>query len=173
MFLLFEDGVVDFDLPVLIEFLESTDRLITRISDEASRSVDPDSYGYFDRIEGVVGFGFMACQQYINATYPHLSVPDKGVAIRNPPTHSSGRAVVEVINAAANFWKHHDEWPGRKRKDDEERTRAVIDAVTPSSDDYVMMNVLYELTRSNASLFSSVVPLLTQWRDLLIGQASR
>jgi hypothetical protein len=166
MFLLIESDVADFDLGLLVELLEVVDGQIARIEDEVSRSPDPDGLGHFDRMEAVIGLGFVTCQQYINATYPQL-VPNKSQAIRQPPTLPSGRSVIELINAAANFWKHRDEWPGPNSKD-EERTRAVIDDVTSSAADYVMGNVLYELVRPHPLRFVSVVDLLKRWRDLLI-----
>ncbi|MCX7012615.1 MAG: hypothetical protein NTW86_08640, partial [Candidatus Sumerlaeota bacterium] len=168
MFLLLKDGVLDFDLDLLVELLAVIDHQIERIEDEISRSPDPDGLGHFDRMEGVIGLGFVACQQYIHATYPQLRVKNKSEAIQAAPKHSSGRSVTEVINAAANFWKHHDEWPGIKQKNAEEKTRAVINSLVPSSADYVMGNVLYELLQPQAPRFASVVHLLTQWRDLLI-----
>jgi hypothetical protein len=166
MFMLIDNDVVDFDLGLLTELLAVLDRQIARIEDEASRSLDPDGHGLFDRMEALIGLGFVACQQYINATYRQLA-PDKAQAIRQPPTLASGRSVIEVINAAANFWKHRDEWPGQNGKA-EERTRAVIDDVSSSSADYVMGNVLYELVRPHPLRFVSVVDRLIHWRDLLI-----
>ena len=172
MFLLLEGDVVDLDLGLLVELLEVVDRQIDRIENEITRSPDPDGHGHFDRMETVIGLGFVACQQYINATYPQL-VASKPQAIRQPPTLPSGRSVIELINAAANFWKHHDEWPCRNGKD-EERTRAIIDDTTSSTADYVMGNVLYELVRPHPLRFGSVVDLLKRWRDLLIAaEASR
>ena len=190
MFLFSKDGVLDYDLDLLVELLEVVDHQIESIEDEISRSPDPDGLGHFDRMEGVIGLGFVACQQYIHATYPQLRVKNKSDAIQALPKHSSGQFVTEVINAAANFWKHHDEWPGRKQKDREEetrpaspfqpsscragrkqkdreeKTRAVISSLVPSCADYVMGNVLHELVQPQAPRFASVVHLLTQWRDL-------
>ena len=166
MFMLIESDVVDFDLGLLVELLEVVDRQIARIEDEVSRSPDPDGHGQFDRMEAVVGLGFVACQQYINATYPQLA-SNKFEAIKHPPTLPSGRFAIELINAAANFWKHRDEWT-RPNNRDEERTRAVIDDVTSSTADYVMSNVLYELVRPQPLRFVWITNLLKRWRDLLI-----
>jgi hypothetical protein len=113
----------------------------------------------------VIGLGFVACQQYINATYPQFGVKNKSEAIEGPPKHSGGRPVIEVINGAANFWKHHGEWPDPKRSHDEERTKAVIDSLTPSSADYVLVNVLHELVQPQPLRFAHVILLLSQWRD--------
>jgi hypothetical protein len=178
MFLFSKDGVFDFDLDLLVELLEVVDHQILRIEDEISRSPDPDSFGHFDRMEGVIGLGFVACQQYINATYPQIWGKNKSEAIQAPPKHSSGQSVTEVINAAANFLKHHDEWPvGTDKKQTNKREeqirvllRDVINSPDPSSADYVMGNVLHALLQPQAPRFASVVHLLTQWRDRRIEQ---
>ena len=166
MFLLFEDGVLDFDLDLLVDLLQVVDRQIEKNQDEISHTPDADGLGHFDRLEGVIGLGFVACQQYINATYPQLGV-NKSEAIDRGPKHSSGRPVIKVINAAANFWKHHDEWPDPdpNRRYHEERTRAVIDSLTPSFADYVLGNVLHELVQPQPLRFAHVILLLSQWRD--------
>jgi hypothetical protein len=166
MFLRFEDGVVDFDLDLLVDLLQVVDRQIEKIEEEISRSPDPDALGQFERLDGVIGLGFVACQQYINATYAQLA-KNKSEAMKAPPNHSSGRPVTEVINAAANYWKHHDEWPDPdpKRRHHEERTMAVIESIVPSTGDYVLGNILDELVRPDPLRFGHVILLLTQWRD--------
>jgi hypothetical protein len=171
MFLLFEDGVHDFDLDLLVDLLQVVDRQIEKIEEEISHSPDPDGLGHFDRLEGVIGLGFVACQQYINATYRQLGVKNKLGAIEGRTKHSSGRSVIEGINAAANFWKHHDEWPDPdpKRRHHEEKTKGVIDSFTPSSADYVLGNVLHELVQPQPLRFAHVILLLSQWRDGFIG----
>lgn len=167
MFLVFEDGVYDHDLESLVELLDVIDHQMVRLDVEISSSPDPDGFGYLDRMEGVIGLGFVACQQYIHATYPHLG-KKKSAAIQSPPKHSSGRPVAEIINAAANFWKHHDEWSEDSENAGAQKTMDVVKILVPSSVDYMMANVLRELLKPQASCFASVIPLLTQWRDLLI-----
>jgi hypothetical protein len=170
MFLLNEDDVIDFDLGLVVELLEVVDRQIARIEDEVSRSPDPDGHGHFDRMEALIGLGFVACQQYINATYPQL-VPSKSQAFQHSPKLHGGQSVIAVINAAANFWKHRDEWP-RPNSKDEEKTRAIIDDVSSSEADYVMSNVLYELVQPHPLRLVSVVDPLKRWRDVLIAAAT-
>ena len=172
MLLLFEDGVHDFDLESLVELLEVLDHQIENSEAEISSSTDPDGSGCFDRLEGAVGLGFVACQQYIHATYPRLiddpkltATKRKLKAIKSPPIHSNRErpiAIAEVINAAANFWKHHDEGVPKPE------TMDVMNSLVPPSADYKMGKVLYELVKPEPSRFASVVRLLTEWRDLLV-----
>jgi hypothetical protein len=48
------------------------------------------------------------CQSYLAATYSYRKIA-KAVALTSGPVHSSGLTIVEIINQAANYWKHHDE----------------------------------------------------------------
>jgi len=168
MFLLLADGVLDHDLEFLVELLEIVDARIAALDSELARCPDPDAFGTFDRLEAVIGLGFVACQQYIHATYPEFRGKDKYAALQAPPKHRSGRSITEVIHAAVNFWKHHGEWTGITKKSDETRTRVVLDSVFPSTKDYVLSNVLHDLLQPQAPRFASLVPVLTQWRDLLV-----
>lgn len=170
MFLLHPNGVFDFDLDFLVELLELIDGQLEKIHADAKKSPDPDGDGIFDRGESAIGLGFVVCQQYINATYPQLRVSDKLMALRAGPKHASGAYTAELINAAANFWKHHDEWPPGGSKN-EDRTRTVIESIGLSSrKSYVLSNVLYRIVQPQPSCFRSVVPLLIGWRDQLIEQ---
>jgi hypothetical protein len=166
-----DDLFLDFDLEFLTELLSVLDERLAALEKEGEASGDPDGLGYLDRIESVTGLGFVACQQYIHATYPFLSVATKSEALQKPPMHSSGRPVVEVINAAANYWKHHDEWRSGETKSHEERTRALIRELLPSPVDYVAANLLYELVRPAPATFGAIVPLLVEWRDGLLPDA--
>lgn len=50
-----------------------------------------------------------ACQSYLASTSSDLKVK-KVVALKHGPKHPSGLTIVEIINHAANFGKHDDEW---------------------------------------------------------------
>jgi hypothetical protein len=168
MFLFHKDGVWDLDLDFLEELLALIDGQLEALDAEAKESSDPDGSGIWDRREGVVGLGFVACQQYLHATYPHLQVKDKLMALQSGPKHARGVYVVELINAAANFWKHHDEW--RSNDKHAGRTKIVIEQLGVSAGkSYVLSNVLYRMVQPEPDRFRSVVPLLISWRDQLIG----
>jgi hypothetical protein len=164
MFLVSTDGVLDFDLDLLTELLAAIDYQLDRIELQSEQFPDQDSAGHFDRMEGLVGLGFVACQQYIHATYAQLGAGSKAKALQSPPIHSCGRPVAELINAAANFWKHHDEWP-TSNQSHEARIRATIDVLTASSADYVLTNVLHELLRPAPPRFAGLLERLSLWRD--------
>jgi len=171
MFITKGHDVIDLDLDLLVEILGVVDTQIAMIEGQISRCPDADGFGHFDRLEGIIGLGFVACQQYINATYGQLAT-SKGEkrcqVVASPPRHSCGRAFAEITDAAANYWKHHDEWRAPENKGHQARTREVIEAFTPSTADYVLSNILHDLARPQQPRFSSILYELTLWRDLRI-----
>lgn len=160
----------DFDLHVLVELLGVIDKQIERIEVEVSRSHDADGFGCYDRMEGIVGLGFVACQQYINATYAQLAKPSekRWEVVGSPPTHRCGKSFAQIADAAANLWKHRDEWPSQAKNARERRTRDVVDALTPSTDVYVLCNLLYKVSLPEPPRFLPILDALERWRDLRI-----
>jgi len=64
----------------------------------------------FDDYEHVVGMACVACQHYIGMRCAESGVCKRS-ALDLPPKHKTGIPIVSIINAAANYWKHHSEWP--------------------------------------------------------------
>jgi hypothetical protein len=128
-------------------------------------SSDADGDGLFDWGNALCGLGFVACQQYLNATYKHVSPSKKKKsAIRSGPKFSASLFCAEVVDAAANYWKHQGEWDGTGSQ--EKQTRAVLDSVFPSNKEWVMANVLYALLGGpEESRLCDILPLLKEWRD--------
>jgi hypothetical protein len=155
----------DFDLELLRQLLEVIDAEISKVNAAADVWPDADGEGLFDRGNGLYGLGFVACQQYVNVTYKHLAFPtDRKKAVQGGPKFSGTLSYAQIIDAAANFWKHQGEWDGTDGH--EKKTRAVLDAVFPSKKDYVMANVLHELLgKSAATRLCDIVPWLERWRD--------
>jgi hypothetical protein len=154
----------DFDLHILRRLLEVIDAQIAEVDTAVATSKDPDGDGLFDWGNALYGLGFVACQQYLNATYKHAAPSMKRKdAIRRGPKFSAELFCAEVVDAAANYWKHQGEWDGTGWQ--EKQTRAVLDAAYPSKKDYVMANVLYELLGKPASnRLCSILPRLEEWR---------
>ncbi|MGH8591571.1 MAG: hypothetical protein ACREXX_20330 [Gammaproteobacteria bacterium] len=108
MFLELPDGRVhDYDMEFLKDLLELLDGRIERLSASVPQSVD--ARGVFESIEYIIGVGLDACQSYLATTSNDLKVK-KDVALKCGPMHPSGLTIVEIINHAANFGKHDDEW---------------------------------------------------------------
>lgn len=150
----------DFNLGFLDEVLGLIDRRLDALEAECAASPDPDSFGLFDSIEHVVGFGFAACQHYVVATAGSSGI-SKHKVLGLGPSHRSGITFAEIVNAAANYWKHSPEWVGRPQEDD---TKNVVLALGISPDsDYVSAQVLRTALAPHPARFEKIEPFLEEW----------
>jgi hypothetical protein len=161
--------IFDFDLEFLRAAVALVDASLARLDEDAKSSQDPDSFGIFDALEYITGFGFVACQTYAVAVVSRSRLKGKkSEALAFGPKHRTGRSVAQVMNAAANYWKHSSEWslgaPTRQAK----QTVDVISSLGVDPDgSYPMANVLHEILAPQAARFANLMPLLTEWRDAL------
>lgn len=173
MYLVTRDGVCDYDLELLSQILDVLDEQLDRFEDKCQSIEDADAFGMYDWTEHITGIGFAACQTYIAATYPVTRVA-KVDALQLGPKHSpSNRSIAATLNAAANFWKHHPEWPLEKNKTRQDAVRAAFEDLGYAVDgEYPLSGILTELTGGHAR-FKSILPLLVLWRDQLIRGAAQ
>jgi hypothetical protein len=188
MYLKMGEEFVDTDLVFLIEILEMLDiklgKLNLDIQEAINCSADPDSLGYFDRGEYFVGVGFCACQRYLSSTYGPIEI-DKTKALKVGPFHEGGLSLATIINVAANYWKHSDEWSviGFMANNEENElelvirsienlnkqqkgTVSAIETVTPWAD-YTCANILASITPSPEFRLVELIPIIMEWRTEL------
>jgi len=157
----------DYDLELLRDIAGTIDNYLETIHQESAEVDDPDSFGYFDRAEHVVGLGFVACQTYIATICGHLGL-QKQKAFSFGPQHPSGKTVVQIINYAANYWKHNSEWVLDKNQKQRKYVEDAFEAVGfPIGIDYPLSGVLTEITYPQRAKFESLVELLILWKDEL------
>ena len=175
-----EETVFDFHLNFLEDIVEALDAKLDEIADESDEWLDPDAMGILDRYESVVGLAFGACQTYMAAVLgcyvlPHASsLKDrkaaKGAALRLGPKHAGGRAVADLVDNAANHWKHSEEWvddgsPNAYRSKIRDAFSTVgIDLDSDAG--YPVSGVLYALAPgADKGRFAVVVRALVEWRE--------
>ena len=160
-------SMLDYELNLLRHLIHVIDQHLDHIYKESLKVDNPDSLGYFDNAEHVVGLGFVACQTYLSSVCGYLKV-EKRKALSVGPLHPSGQTKVEIINHAANFWKHNSEWSlnkdSRQKKFDED---ALESLGFPVGIDYPLSGVLNELTIPDVVKFESIVKVLEAWKDEL------
>ena len=134
--------------------LESLD---THLESLKREDEDPDMFGIYDTIEDIKGFGFVACQKYIKSTsYDYKEVKN---ALDLGPKHKTGRSFVCLINGYANYWKHEGEKP-------HEKTTETVESIgIRVCNSYPVANGFYKMVNPQPSKFSTLLPLLIQWRD--------
>jgi hypothetical protein len=153
-------NVSDLELGFLEKHLSLIDAQLDRVVADGKGCGDPDAFGVLDDIESLAGLGFVACQRYLTATYGWMRLT-KQAALTVGPKHHSGFTVVEVVNHAANFWKHHDEWnPGKKTKQ-QERTEEALVSLGALPSDYPVTRVLTEI--AGGYLFKSLMRDMASW----------
>ena len=157
--------IVDPSLNLLQYKLGILDDVLNRLDDEAMTSPDPDSCGIYDTVDDISGFGFVACQKYIQATFGRLKIK-RNDALALGPRHETGQSLVRLICECANYWKHCDEWQPERLDGRQQKTRELMETLgIEVFREFQMANALYELTRPRPPRMASLLPLLIQWRD--------
>ena len=92
----------------------------------------------------------------------------KGKALASGPSHSSGNTKAQIVNHAANYWKHNNEWDEGKRDKQREVIEKAFESVgCPVNQDYPLSGVLYEISLPGQARFQSVLGALEVWKDEL------
>jgi hypothetical protein len=150
----------DLELDFLEKHLALIDVQLGRLAVEGRASGDADTFEIFDDINSLVGLGFVDCQRYITATCGWLKIP-KDVALAAGPKHPTGMTIIQIIDHAANYWKHHGEWSEKKTSPEQQRTETAMKAIRALDSDYPMITALGEVTVGNR--FTDTLPDLAWW----------
>lgn len=129
-----------------------------------------------DAAEYWVGVGFVACQKYVASTSAFMNV-EKPKALDLGPTRDGGATVTSLVNAAANHWKHSDEWlqaanrslrGGHPEPKNKQMDRALDILATVLSDGdwhYPLSGTLHALAGTVS--FAPLLPLLVNWTEAI------
>jgi hypothetical protein len=170
MYLITNGTFWDPDLELLTELTALMDRHTQAIMAEWDAANPVDETDYFDRMEHVTGLGFVACQAYLTATFGFTGTSKKQ-ALSLGPTHACGRPLAEIVNHAANYWKHHDEWRLQRTSANREWIALAFDDIGfPVDGDYPLSGVLTTLVEPALAAFAHLLPKLDEWRTTLHGK---
>ncbi|WP_313538535.1 hypothetical protein [Sphingomonas sp.] len=167
------DDYADADFALLSRHLKLLDVEISQINAAIASSRDPESDGLWDAGEYFIGHGFIAIQRYLTATRTGLRVglPD---AFNVPPMLQGGLSLVAAVNAAANYWKHVEEWiETLNRSNDADlqasalKTLQRIENVTPW-EEYTCANLLAVFLDGQPLELSRLLPTISEWRHNLM-----
>lgn len=87
--------------------------------------------------------------------------------------HPTGQRIVRIVNDAANFWKHHDEWHRDKSPARHKKIQDTFTAVGfPVALDYPLSGILSVLAGPGGAAFKPLVAKLAAWRDDLRAMAT-
>jgi hypothetical protein len=115
-------------------------------------------------MEHFVGFGFVACQQYLSAT---CATDERKSNLELGPKKGEF-SLARVVDAAANFWKHRAEW-GATPGPQAQRTIRILSAMGIDwTGAYPATDVLWRLQGDLPKRFTHIVPGLAAWREDVI-----
>jgi hypothetical protein len=187
----------DYDLNLLTEAAELLDKHLDALEEEAKGVTDPDAAGLYDRLEYVTGFGLVACQTYVNNVVGTLRMSEGAIErakevgrhlteaeleesqrrrrerrdqclVLGP--HAKGHSIATIVNAAANYVKHHAE------PELNQGTRAVLagfdfwnaEGGVDGTAAYPIGSLFYDILHPQPPRFRSLLPLLKEWRDAVM-----
>lgn len=131
---------------------------------KAARDVDIDGAG--DHSEYLIGLGFTAMQRYLLDVLDMRKIK-KHEVLNLGNKFSSELSIAEIINHAANWWKHEPAWT-TIALDEKELTKdnATLDTILENAEyPYALSNILGGITKENEFCLSSVLPHLLKWRE--------
>jgi hypothetical protein len=146
------------------ELILMLDSKLEAIVDDSNKASDPDSFGYFDSAEHLTGLGFVSLQAFLTAVYGILGV-EKKKALSLGPKHTDGNSVAKIVNDAANYWKHNNEWSLEKNSKWRELIENTFESVGfPIDTDYPLCGILTELSVPKSASFMAIFERLEIWQ---------
>lgn len=146
-----------------------TGNLINQIDDELKpllmeikQSSDPDSHGLLDYSEQICGLGFVVLQTYMVSVCSLMRYKKKEV-LSYKPMYKNEISYAMAINAAANYWKHHNEWLIEGVKQNRYVVSAFEKLELSVEDDYPLGNILWLLCREKEISFGKLHENLRKW----------
>ena len=159
--------ILDYNLEHLRALIIFIDQQLQEVSRKSTEVDDADSFGYFDSAEHITGLGFVACQAYMTAVYGYFRI-EKDKALSMGPLHASGQTKVQIINHAANYWKHNSEWSLDRSTRQREIIEKTFESVGfPVDREYPLSGVLTEVASPEVVAFKPVIAVLESWKNVL------
>jgi hypothetical protein len=158
-------------LETILSLVESLGMQLQEILGKSIDNEDAETFGYYDAAEHITGLAFVACQTYIATVCGEIG-KDKGDSLLKGPMHSGGLRKAQIINHAANYWKHNNEWvltePDRRREAIEKAFGSVGFSVIS---DYPLSGILSELSDPRTASLAAGNAILREWKDAILGGA--
>ncbi len=154
----------DSEITIIDSLVTVIDERLSDIREIAVNAESADELGYYDAAEHATGLGLVACQTIIAIVCGGLGV-EKSTALALGPVHAGGLSKVQIINHAANYWKHNNEWSlERPDKRKEAISKAFASVGFPVGTDYPLSGVLTELADSKPASLREVLAILAAWK---------
>ena len=141
---------IDIETNLATELIGTIDRVLFEFIENEHSVEYLDMMGYLDSAENLVGLGLVACQTYVTTVCGALGI-NKKTALSLGPIHQSGIAIAQVVNDAANYWKHNNEWESGKNSKRQRRIETTFEKMGCSvGTDYPLSRILTKLATPNS-----------------------
>jgi hypothetical protein len=131
-----------------------------------------------DQVDALLGIAFVTAQTYITGTVSDLNLgPEivrksrKEQLLKNYCDYLPGLTLtkLELVDAMANYFKHHDEWPDWSASGPHQRTVTVLRSVGIDENDHCLCveaaNILLQHEDWN---LTELLQLLSTWRKAVV-----
>ena len=140
---------------------------------------DEESFDYyFDQAENMFGIAFVMAQTYITGTISDVNEianeetkVNKDELLKEYQDNVDGLEItkVELCDAIANYFKHHDEWENWSPTARNRKTISILNTVGINrTDAYPCDKAANLMWPNNAEDLEPLLELLTEWREVVI-----
>lgn len=159
----------DSEIALISDLVIVIDQKLSDICEKAINTAGADEFGFYDAAEHATGLGLVACQTIIAMVCGGLAIK-KATALALGPMHLGGLSKVQIVNHAANFWKHNNEWSLEGPSKRHEIIVRTFDSVGfPVDTGYPLSGVLTELSAPQPASLLAVLGVLDVWKkDVLV-----
>jgi len=159
---------LDYEIAIISGLVIAIDKQLSEICETAVATGGADDFGYYDAAEHATGIGLVACETVIATVCGGLGI-EKSTALKLGPMHAGGLTKVQIINHAANYWKHNNEWSHERTDNRQKAIARAFDSVGfPVDTDYPLSGVLTELTAPECASLSAVLSVLAEWKSTVM-----
>lgn len=118
---------------------------------------------FHEESESLIGLGFVALQEFITSRLYNVK---KNMALGFGPEITPGLTLSQIINDAANYFKHHEEW-----RFNQHPSRLAIEAhfkmlgieIDNPQSPFPLLNLLGTITNSERPSFTDLLPNIWEW----------
>ena len=146
---------------------------------EAEQTGDELSFDFaLEHAEGLCGIAFVTAQTYITGTVADVNkIVSSSTRFKknqllqnyNDGLLETSLTKLELCDAMANYFKHHEEWQGWSGKGQKQKTVAVLQAAgIKESDSYPCVRAMHILLPQNEWNLMPLLELLSRWRESVI-----
>ncbi len=143
--------------------IESIELTLKNFEIEITTHPDPDGCGLFDQYEQFLGIGFAIYQTFLSSV--HKGDNNKGEAFQKGPLHSSGKSYAQIINACANYWKHHEEWDKANLKKSAKITINIFEHLSVDVWSFYPLSQMFCILVGQKGSFSELLNYLNCWAN--------